>query len=38
MWNVITIDGHFEGESDWELSFHMDCRRKSNQNMNKEIM
>jgi hypothetical protein len=22
MWNVITLDGHFEGEKNWELSFH----------------
>ena len=22
MWNVITIDGYFEGEKNWDLSFH----------------
>lgn len=22
MWNVITLDGYFEGEKNWELSFH----------------
>ncbi|MCW7470821.1 dihydrofolate reductase family protein [Leptospira kanakyensis] len=22
MWNVITIDGYFEGEKSWDLSFH----------------
>ena len=22
MWNVITVDGHFEGEKNWDLSFH----------------
>jgi len=22
MWNVITLDGYFEGEKAWELSFH----------------
>lgn len=22
MWNVITLDGYFQGEKDWDLSFH----------------
>ncbi|TGL07918.1 dihydrofolate reductase [Leptospira bouyouniensis] len=22
MWNVITLDGYFEGETNWDLSFH----------------
>lgn len=22
MWNIITLDGYFEGEKNWELSFH----------------
>ncbi|TGL50269.1 dihydrofolate reductase [Leptospira kemamanensis] len=22
MWNVITLDGYFEGQSNWDLSFH----------------
>ena len=22
MWNIITLDGYFEGERNWELSFH----------------
>ena len=22
MWNVITLDGYFEGEKNWDLSFH----------------
>jgi dihydrofolate reductase len=22
MWNIITLDGYFEGENNWELSFH----------------
>lgn len=22
MWNVITLDGCFEGEKKWDLSFH----------------
>lgn len=22
MWNIITLDGYFEGEKSWELSFH----------------
>lgn len=22
MWNVVTIDGYFEGEKNWDLSFH----------------
>lgn len=22
MWNVITLDGYFEGENNWDLSFH----------------
>jgi len=22
MWNVITLDGYFEGEKSWDLSFH----------------
>lgn len=22
MWNVITVDGYFEGEKNWDLSFH----------------
>jgi dihydrofolate reductase len=22
MWNVITLDGYFEGEKDWDLDFH----------------
>ena len=22
MWNVITLDGYFEGEKGWDLSFH----------------
>lgn len=23
MWNIITLDGYFEGENNWELPFHM---------------
>ncbi len=28
MWNVITLDGYFEGDQNWDLSFHNDiwCR------------
>ena len=28
MWNVITLDGYFEGDHNWDLSFHNDiwCR------------
>ena len=22
MWNIITLDGYFEGEKNWELGFH----------------
>src|ERR1041385_846541 len=22
MWNVITLDGYFQGEKDWDLNFH----------------
>src|SRR3990172_7044338 len=22
MWNVVTLDGYFEGEKNWDLSFH----------------
>src|SRR3990167_636772 len=22
LWNVVTLDGHFEGEKNWDLSFH----------------
>jgi dihydrofolate reductase len=22
MWNIITLDGYFEGEKSWELPFH----------------
>ena len=22
MWNIITLDGYFEGEQNWDLSFH----------------
>ena len=22
MWNIITLDGYFEGEKNWELPFH----------------
>ena len=22
MWNVITLDGYFEGNQNWDLSFH----------------
>jgi len=22
LWNVVTLDGYFEGEKNWDLSFH----------------
>jgi hypothetical protein len=22
MWNIITLDGYFEGEKSWDLDFH----------------
>jgi len=22
MWNLITLDGYFEGEKNWDLGFH----------------
>jgi len=22
MWNIITLDGYFEGEKNWDLDFH----------------
>ncbi len=22
MWNLVTLDGYFEGEKNWDLSFH----------------
>jgi hypothetical protein len=24
MWNVVTLDGYFEGEKAWDLDFHQD--------------
>lgn len=36
MWNVITLDGYFEGEKNWDLSFHELVWGKELENFSKE--